>query len=159
MFLSRQVPLIGLLRSRTELTPLLKSNLLLLLIFFALSLRRLRSSVIFWIECCHSDHRCLASFIFFWAISMIVPRFMTFKTTIIFFILYFRMRALVDRRRVKMTIWLVILFEFIEMTNFFRLLISVKLIIEEFVALILIITVVVIFARAAQCNLLHNNFK
>ena len=84
---------------------------------------------------------------------------MTLKTTIVLFILHFRMRALVDRRRVKVIIWLVILFEFIEMTSFVRLLIPIRLIIEEFVILMLIITVVVIFTRAAQCNLLHNNFK
>ena len=159
MFLNRQVPLISLFRSKIELTPLLRSNLLFLLIFFASSLRRLRSFVVFWIECCHSDHRYLTSFIFFWAISMIVPRFMTFKTTIVLFIFYFRMRALVSRRRVKVIIWLVILFEFIEMTGFVRLLISIKLIIKEFATLMLIITVAVIFTRATQCNLLHNNFK
>ena len=69
------------------------------------------------------------------------------------------MRALVGRRRVEMIIWFVILFEFIKMTDFVRLLIPIKLIIEEFIAFMLIIIVVVTFARAAQCNLLHNNFK
>ena len=151
--------LIDFFRSKTELILLLRSNLLFLLIFFVSSLRRLRSFVVFWIECCHSDHRCLVSFIFFWAILMIMPRFMTFKTTIILFIFHFRIRALVDRRRVEMTIWLITLFEFIEMADFVRLLISIKLIIEGFVDLMLIIIVVVIFARATQCNLLHNNFK
>ena len=69
------------------------------------------------------------------------------------------MYALVARLLVGIIIWFIILFKFIEMTDFVRLLISIKLIIEEFVVFILIITIVVIFARATQCNLLHNNFK
>ena len=151
--------LISLFRSRTEFISLLKSNFLFLLIFFASLLKRLQSFVVFWIECCHSDHNCLASFIFFWTISMIIFRFIIFKTTIIFFIFHFRIRTLVARRRVKMIIWFVILFEFIEITNFVKLLISIKLIVEEFVAFILIIIVVAIFARATQYNFLYNNFK
>ena len=101
---------------------------------------------------CHSDYNCLALLIFLWTISMIIPRFITFKTMIIFFILHFHMRALVARLRIEMIIWLVILFWFIEMTSFVRLLIPIKLIIEEFIVFMLIITVVITFARATQCN-------
>ena len=84
---------------------------------------------------------------------------MTLKITIVLFIFHFRMHALVDRQRIEMIIWLIILFEFIEMTDFVRLLIPIKLIIEEFVILMLIITVAVIFTRATQCNFLHNSFR
>ena len=45
------------------------------------------------------------------------------------------------------------------MTSFVKLLISIKLIIGKFVTFMLIIIVLVIFARTTQCNLLHNNFN
>ena len=114
--------------------------------------RFLNPMLLFWLQ--------LSYFVYFlWTISMIMSQFMIFKTIIIFFIFLFRMRALVARLRVKMIIWLIIFFEFIEITSFVRLLILIKLIIEEFFIFILIIIVVVIFARAIQYNFLHNNFK
>ena len=45
------------------------------------------------------------------------------------------------------------------MTNSVKLMILIKLIIEEFIIFILIIIAVVIFARATQNNFLHHNFK
>ena len=101
----------------------------------------------------------LISFILFWTISIKMSRLIIFKTTIILFILNFDMRALVLRLRVKIIIWFFILFNFIEMTNFVRLIISVKLIIEEFVTFMLIITADVAFAHAIQNNFLSNDFK
>ena len=89
MFLSRQISLINLFRLRIEFIPLLKSNFLFLLIFFILLLRRLQSFVVFWIEYCHCDYICLALFMFFWTILMIMSRFMIFKITIIFLFFIF----------------------------------------------------------------------
>ena len=78
---------------------------------------------------------------------------------IIFFVLHFCMRALVARLRIEVIIWFIIFFKFVEMTDFVRLLISIKLTIGRFVVFMLIITVAVAVARAVKCNLLHNNFE
>ena len=84
---------------------------------------------------------------------------MTFKTIIILFIFHFRMRALVLRLRIEMIFWLIILFKIIEMSKLVRLLIPIKLMLEEFVVFLLKIMIIVIFARATQRDFLHNDFK
>ena len=139
---------IDLFRSRTEFILLLKLNSLLLLSFFASSLKRLWNFVVFWIECCYSDYSCLTSFIFLNNLDDSSAPIYDTQNNDYFFHFYFGMRALVARLRVKMTIWFIILFKFIKMTNFIKLLILVELIIKKFVILMLIIVVVIIFARA-----------
>ena len=134
-------------------------NLLFLLIFFASSLRRWWSVLVFCIDDCNFNYCCLASFIAIWAISMIMTRFMTFKTTIILFILYFCMRAFVLRWCFKIIIWFISFFRITEMTKFVKLLISIKLMLEEFITLWLRMIMIVIITRAIQCCFLHNNFK
>ena len=69
------------------------------------------------------------------------------------------MRSLVLRLRIEMIFWLIILFKIIEMSKLVRLLISIKLMLEEFIVFLLKIMIIVIFARAIQCNFLHNDFK
>ena len=153
------MPLINLPRSRNELIFLLKWISLFLLIFFVSSLRRLQSFDVFWIEYCHSDYSYLALFIFFWTISIKILEFMTFKITIILFIFHFGMRALVVRLRIEIIIYFINFFKFIEITNFVRLMISIKLIIKEFIIFTLIIAAAAIFALATQNKFLHNDFK
>ena len=69
------------------------------------------------------------------------------------------MRALVLRLRIKMIFWLIIFFKIIEVSRLVRLLISIKLMFEEFIIFLLKIMIIVIFTRATQCNFLHNDFK
>ena len=134
-------------------------NFLFLLIFLTSSLRRWRSVVFFCINNCNFNYHWLASFISIETVSMKVIWFMTFKTTIIFFIFYFRMRSFVLRLRIKMIFWFIIFFKIIKMSKFIRLLISIKLMLEEFVIFLLKIMIIAFFARAIHRDFLHNRFK
>ena len=78
---------------------------------------------------------------------------------IILFVLYFCMRTFVLRLHIKMIFWLIIFFKIIKMSKFVRLLILIKLMLEEFVVFLLKIMIIVIFTRAIQRNFLHNDFK
>ena len=159
MFLNRSLSSKNLLRSRIKFILLWRLNSLFLLFFFISLSRCLQSFVVFWIKCYHSNYNCFASFILLWIISIKMFWLITFKTTIIFFIFHFIIRVFVARLRVEIIIWFIILFKFIWMTSFVRLMILIKLIIEEFVIFILIMTAVVIFARATRNNFLHNDFE
>ena len=134
-------------------------NFSFLLIFFAPPVKRWRNVLFFCIDSCNFNYHCFISFISFKTISMKMIWLMTFKTTIIFFIFHFCMRALVLRLRIKMIFWFIIFFRIIELSKFIRLLISIKLMFEEFVIFLLKIMIIVIFARATQRNFLHNDFK
>ena len=127
--------------------------------FFTLSLRRWWSVFVFCIESCNFNYCYLALFIAIWIISLIMIRFITFKTTIILFILHFRMRAFVLRWYFEITFWLILLFRITEITKFIRLLISIELMLEKFVALWLKIIIIVIITRAIKYCFLHNNFE
>ena len=150
--------LISFLRSRTEFISLLKLNSTFLLIFLFRRWDVYEASSFF-----KSNTIILIIIILF-----IYSSLNNFDKNILtcyiqnnncFFIFHFEMHALVVRLRIKVIICFIIFFEFMKMTSFVRLIISIKLIIEKFIILILIIVAVVIFTRATQSSFLHNNFK
>ena len=138
---------------------LIRINFLFLLIFFISSLKRWWCFLVFYIESCNFNYCCLTLFITIRIISIIIIQFMIFKITIIFFNLYFCMRAFILRRCFKITFWFTFLFEITEIIRFIRLFISIELMFEELIVLWLRMIIIIIITRATKCCFLHNNFE
>ena len=87
----------------------------------------------FFIKSCNFNYYCFILFIAIWAMSMIMTWFIIFKTTIIFSFFIFACVRLFCANASKLLSDL-LFFKTTKMTKFVRLLISIKLMLEEFIA-------------------------